>query len=473
MTSPFTPPRIPLDTLRDAISEAIWGHVKSYNVPEVTQRMGLAPGTEQEASHSKRQYVKTRILGWDDAALTTLAQRVIAEFGAPALADLLNERTLPREHRVSEITRRDVLKTLNPLDSLFGDTDFFEGLRLVAQEPNLGAESCDVFGLKTLTGEIHQHYLKNPDWSHEELLLACGALQCTQARFFQLIEKLLDPVVRRGEEQQQLAQALSTILQADGFHIIVVGELSRHPRYGIQRMQAGITGRPKNLIFAAINTKPDLYFLDAINNDIGIRNPSDALVFDEFLPESGLRWGHLTQWWQAQAGLTGPEEAPRSLYKRLLRAIQETRSPGQYALFTSYYRVFPAILKEALPALIPEIYLHYDPRSRWERRGDPVLLRQRMDFLLLLDRARIVLEVDGHQHYADGAQAAPAKYGEMVAEDRRLRLAGYELYRFGAAEFSDTAVSVDGKITVGPRSRDMVVHFFEALWRRHDIKTVG
>jgi very-short-patch-repair endonuclease len=61
-----------------------------------------------------------------------------------------------------------------------------------------------------------------------------------------------------------------------------------------------------------------------------------------------------------------------------------------------------------------------------------------MDFLLLFsDRHRVVIEVDGRQHHAtqDGT-ASPALYGEMVAEDRRLRLAGYEVYRFGGFELS-------------------------------------
>lgn len=58
-----------------------------------------------------------------------------------------------------------------------------------------------------------------------------------------------------------------------------------------------------------------------------------------------------------------------------------------------------------------------------------------MDFLLLLPgRVRIVIKVDGKQHYADGDTASPRLYSEMVAEDRRLRLRGYEVYRFGGYE---------------------------------------
>ena len=64
-----------------------------------------------------------------------------------------------------------------------------------------------------------------------------------------------------------------------------------------------------------------------------------------------------------------------------------------------------------------------------------------MDFLLLLpNRRRVVLEVDGKHHYArEDGRADPVRYAPMVSEDRRLRLAGYEVYRFGGAEFSQDA----------------------------------
>lgn len=45
-----------------------------------------------------------------------------------------------------------------------------------------------------------------------------------------------------------------------------------------------------------------------------------------------------------------------------------------------------------------------------------------------------MIEVDGKQHYAEGDAASPRLSAEMVSEDRRLRLAGYEVYRFGGWE---------------------------------------
>lgn len=85
------------------------------------------------------------------------------------------------------------------------------------------------------------------------------------------------------------------------------------------------------------------------------------------------------------------------------------------------------------------------------------LARQRMDFLMLLpDRRRVVIEVDGQHHYAVNpytpeAKPSPRFYAEMVAEDRRIRLAGYEVFRFGAYELLQ-----DG-------GEDVVNRFFDQL----------
>lgn len=89
------------------------------------------------------------------------------------------------------------------------------------------------------------------------------------------------------------------------------------------------------------------------------------------------------------------------------------------------------------------------------------LLRQRMDFLMLLPQdQRIVIEIDGKQHYANEAgQAQPRLYAEMVAEDRRLRLAGYEVYRFGGYELCHDPDSAD----------EVVAVFFRDLFDRHGI----
>lgn len=458
---------ITLDTLRDCISEALAAHVKSYNIPGICTGLGLEPGESDEANRSKRIYVKNRLLGLKEPELLQIAADVLKEFNDAELADMVSEMTVHAKHRITEITRRDVLKVLNDLDPLFGDFDLFEGLNIVASEQLSHGTLGTFFDFQsTLAKEIEQHYIRNNDFSNEELLIRCGALTCSQTRFFALIEKLLDPVVRRGSEQAQLASALNVVLKADGFNTVVVGEQSRHPIYAVQRFATGVTGAPKNLIFASINTKPDLYFTDAINNDIAIRNNTDALIYDRFLTDSGLLWSTMGEWWQECEGLRDSNEARKALGERLRRSVMEANSPGEYALFVTYYREFSSKLGDQLPALIPQVYLHYDPRTMKERGNRPVLLRQRMDLLMLLDHnVRIVIEVDGKHHYANGEKASTTKYAEMAAEDRQLRLAGYELYRFGGAEFSDATLN-----TIGPVAKQVAADFFQQLFEKHHIK---
>ncbi len=82
-----------------------------------------------------------------------------------------------------------------------------------------------------------------------------------------------------------------------------------------------------------------------------------------------------------------------------------------------------------------------------------------MDFLLLLpDGVRIVLEVDGKQHYAHDEVASPELYSTMMAEDRALRLRGYEVYRFGGHELTGTA------------SPAMLDAFFDGLEVRYEAR---
>jgi hypothetical protein len=198
----------------------------------------------------------------------------------------------------------------------------------------------------------------------------------------------------------------------------------------------GVRGEMKNLIFAADGPKPRIVLRDAINNDLDIvENAEYCLVYDRPLTETGLTWRQLTAWWARSDDLDGEAEhaAARELYARLLKSMN--RNDAERFVFERYcarYRTHGF----DVPALVPHVYLHYDPYTRWTGGN---LLRQRMDFLLLLPhRRRVVLEVDGIQHYADSQGLAdPARYAEMVAADRGLQLAGYEVYRFGGHEIAD------------------------------------
>jgi very-short-patch-repair endonuclease len=212
---------------------------------------------------------------------------------------------------------------------------------------------------------------------------------------------------------------------------------------------AGVAGEMKNLIFAADGPKPQFVFSDALNNDLkAIKNSEYCLIYDREVGAPGLTWRQLGDWWADHADLTHLPETQvwSNLLGRLYRSLgdngAERRILDVYA--KRYVRMGPDI-----PALIPQVYLHYDPyhQTRYGTGGAP-LARQRMDFLLLMpQRNRVVIECDGVQHYADDEvlpnqrrYASPRRYAEMVAEDRALRLRGYEVYRFGGHELQQSGV---------------------------------
>ena len=197
----------------------------------------------------------------------------------------------------------------------------------------------------------------------------------------------------------------------------------------------GVRGEMKNLIFAPLGPKPKIVLSDAINNDVRLTdNPGGALVYDRPLAESGLTWRQLVAWRAGRDSLAEDEEraVARELYRRLLKSAA---NDAERLIFESYCARYRTQGFD-VPALIPQVYLHYDP---YTRRSGGTLARQRMDFLLLLPRRRrAVIELDGVQHYADASgHADPARYAAMAAADRELRLAGYEVYRFGGHEIAD------------------------------------
>ena len=181
-----------------------------------------------------------------------------------------------------------------------------------------------------------------------------------------------------------------------------------------------------------------------------------VLVYDRPIGNDGLRWNDLQLWWGDTRQITNAKDAKKSLYSRL-KASLPSNSPPQTLLFEAFYRGFGSAVPN-LPALLPEVWLHWDPRTVKER-GPDALLRFRIDFLLLLPQGiRVVLEVDGKHHYADSDGSADVqRYADLVKADRELKIAGYEVFRFGAAELQDPTAKADVKA------------FFEALFKRYGV----
>jgi very-short-patch-repair endonuclease len=219
----------------------------------------------------------------------------------------------------------------------------------------------------------------------------------------------------------------------------------------------------KNIIFASNHLKPEIILSDSLINQIQIvENAEFCLIYDRPIKGHGLLWMELVDWWKYFANIKNlsDTEAGKRLYKRLKESLKDNQI--EIFFFENYYqKLYPRFSKQ-LPALIPQVYLHYDPYTIQllkKMSKNKRLKRQRMDFLLLLPRnQRIVIEIDGKQHYSDNqGRANPNQYSEMVAEDRKLKLSGYEIYRFGGYELMQDNASI------------VIEDFFLKLFSKYEI----
>jgi very-short-patch-repair endonuclease len=274
----------------------------------------------------------------------------------------------------------------------------------------------------------------------------------TVYKFLKVIEAVL--LIDRLNVSKESKDSLRSLCNKCGFEVDSNG-------FTIHLTTKGVAQPVKNLIFAANGPKPEIIISDSVSNEIKIiKNEEYCLVYDQPIKTHGLLWKEVVQWWKHLTNTDNLDDknAGRNLYKRLIESLSNNEC--EKLLFKTYYKEFYDKLNDKLPALIPQVYLHYDPYTIYQLQGHKRILRQRMDFLILLSNSiRIVIEVDGKQHYSEDNIAKPKLYTEMVAEDRKLKLAGYEVYRFGGYELQKED------------AEDLVKQFFIALFRKHKIIT--
>lgn len=311
---------------------------------------------------------------------------------------------------------------------------------------------------KTATEDIWKHMFANDDWSYEYLLKTYLNLPDEDDSVFMLfLEQLVHPLVRRGDDVEEYVNMINKHLLRDGYKLETIGEMSGYPIFKCIKQNDGVKEKVKNLIFSADGPKPEIVIDDALSNNIRIvKNEEFCLVYDLPIPDIGLSWTNLVSWWAEKNKLDFPSrDTSNSLYKRLEKSLD---SVPEILLFTTYYKYFSKLLNDKLPALIPQVYLHYDPYTLKILQGLKRLPRQRMDFLLLISNyERIVIEVDGKQHYSEGDVSSPRLYSEMVQADRELRLRGYEVYRFGGHELQTD------------EAKQLIIDFFNALFLKHNV----
>ena len=454
------------DPLFDVLAHAVESELqpkRRVDLPHLCNELGL-PSAPDDEELTKREYIQSRVDRLHNMSKKT--RLVALEFTKRyPLADgnedtFKIEELLWKDKKYPIITKRLRREIAQGLEQEFLHCDT-NGTLAALEQLWVLRNVLDVLWApqNSLYSQIQQYFTNNPQgWSVEKFFDQLGALDCSNVRFGKLLETLAGPEVRPDEQNQRsFVAAANRVLRLHSLELVETGEKDGYPAFSLQQTGTGATGHPKNLIFAS-QVKPDLRFRDAVNNDIEIVTGADkVLIYDHPTPTEGLRWRHLQAWWAKSEGHVDEENAKKTLYRRLLSSLPEN-SPPQKLLFETFFKHFGKDIPD-LPALLPEVWLHYDPQTV-KQRGRDAFLRQRMDFLLLiLPTTRIVLEVDGARHYSDdNGKSSPTRYAEMVAADRELKLHGYDVYRFGGSELR----GIDGE--------QLVKTFFDHLFEKHGVR---
>lgn len=453
-----------LSRLRQAIEDALLPHLKRKThkeLPGECVRFGLpAPPPDEFGSRADRVDDAWSRLNDEDLSRVgqlTLEQALVREDEARrTLEDLLWQDLGPR---IPKRYRRE-------LADAFEEENYHAGDLFGRHQPFLDLVERLFLDRGTITfiapdprkADIERHVIRNRrDWPVDHFFENLGVYDCVDYRFVQFLEGLASAELTPNVEALELfTKIANSALKPCRVEFRQIDEQEGYPVFRLFSSDAGVTGRPKNVIFGG--PKPELRLKDAVNNDIEIVKGADrVLIFDRPIPADGLKWTDLVVWYADLQRRPIDRDLRRSLYARLRDGVPAS-SPGQYAVFTEFYALFAGRV-DSLPALLPEVWLHWDPKSV-RARGADRLPRFRMDFLVLFSHSeRVVIEVDGRHHYSeevDGTHVArPSKYAEMVRADRDLRLAGYEVYRFGSKELE------------GEAGKSLVREFFQALYRKH------
>jgi very-short-patch-repair endonuclease len=367
------------------------------------------------------------------------------------LQDLLWEP----QKEISKRCRREIALSLE-IEEIFRDEGAFIEL---LTDLFVTYRSSDLFAHWTGVDldKLEKHVCRNPgDWSVEDLLGFLDAFEISSRRFSKLLEGLSHGDIQNCLERQMVfVNKVNSRLKFEGFELREVGTSGGYPEFKVLPATERPAGKPKNLIFAS-SEKPDLRLGNALSNDIEIVTNSDkVLVYDQPIDRGGLNWQQLQDWWRDTNGMVDDAQAKKSLYFRLLKSLPKS-SPPQENFFTSYFEIYKELIP-SLPALLPEVWLHWDAKTVRER-GVNALPRSRMDFLLLLPNdVRVVIEIDGKEHYSNGELACPKKYSEMVNADRILKLDGYQVFRFGGYELNEK------------NAIEMVKEFWNRLYQKYGV----
>lgn len=441
-----------VDELRNVIANQFACEYKAYDLDEACNAYGIKPDECLNPMHSKRLYVLNGLNKLSDDDIWKLARKIVKEFEKAEMIKTMEPYLADTELEFSFVTRSRIVDFLDSLSNMEGRMKLDAFLSFIWDMSVVP----DFFVGTTVGEEIMSAVKHDKVMTYKELLTnRLEVKYLTDETFADFLECLVKPEVREGEEQKKYVQGINEIIREDGYELFVNSQKSGVSYFNVGKKRI-IKGELKNLIFAPVGQKPDITIENSISNELRlIGNTDNCLLYNFEMGADGLQWNKLIEWWK-ENDKENTDNSEIELYSRLKESLD---SESEKIFFKTYYNYYRHPVKKDIPALVPQVYLHYDPRSKYQRNGKPVYSHQRMDFLMLLTGGvQIIFELDGQQHYSVNGKAAPSVYAEMAKDDRELRLKGYEVYRFGGYEFLNET-----------SAKQMICNFFDKLFERYEI----
>ena len=287
---------------------------------------------------------------------------------------------------IEKDTRRIILDDLILIGDVFGNStanDFAERV----YPPISSMRPLYDKRVSTAVQEIWQHMEMNDDWDLDYFFnTRLKLLDVPDDDFVYFLEQYVCPTIsrrRRNKDdeweiisQEEIVETINKYLEHDGYHLVEVDRIADKVRYKAESIRAGVRGSVKNIIFAA-KYKPEIIFDDALNNDIRItRNAEHCLIFDKEIPRNGLHWTELVDWYSETNGIVTDKE--NTFCRRLVESMD---SEPEKIFLRAYYRfIHDQDINPA--ALIPQVYLYYDPQTL-NQRGYKLFEHQKMDYLMI------------------------------------------------------------------------------------------
>ncbi|WP_417424699.1 abortive infection family protein [Hoeflea sp.] len=277
--------------LRGVLANAI-ANYKSYEVPALCERLGLAAGDKGEAFNSKFRYASTRLQALRPERVIDAARQFLDDNENFELAELVAKIDEYDRTHVSDLTRRRIIGLFEgePLSSELDHVEFIKRVWPIALMPSPYGAEASKSSSGTLEDAIYQHTVRNDDWTQQELLQFLGLLSCSQQQFFRFLQEVTDPIVQSAVRQAQLIGQINDYLKHDGFALRIKRRMSGSPVYAVVPLQAGA---PSDLAISAT--------LQAFNPDTvharweaalerRANNPEGAITLSRTLLEDVCKW---------------------------------------------------------------------------------------------------------------------------------------------------------------------------------------